>query len=195
VISTVAGNSNQDAFNLYGPTTQTSLRLPAGLAFDARGDLFIADTFHHIIRELTPPLSSAAAGSCTKAAARQLIERARLGGFTGTTREPIAKVLCGPFLGRHSRTMIVELSRETCIPAGGWVVYRHVGAGWRRVKTSLGLFNMVFRHGGQFIEEVPNPRATEPICTTRRWKGRIWHWNGKRLVHGRFHRVPAPTTV
>ena len=149
-----------------------------------------------MVRAVDPPLSAAAAGQCTRRAARQLVERAHLGGFTGFTAEPVAKVLCGPFLGRHSRAMLVSLSRETCIPAGGWVMYRHVGRSWRRVKASLGLFNMVFRHGATgFVEEIPNPRTTEPTCTTRRWLGRNWHWNGKRLVHGRFHRVKAPTHV
>ena len=195
-ISTVAGSSKPNAFNLYGPITETRLTAPDGLALDARGDLFISDSGAEIIRELQPPLTPAAAGRCTKAAARQLVERQHLGGFTGFTPEPIAKVLCGSFLGRHSRAMIVELSRETCLPAGGWVVFRKVGRSWRRVTAVHGLFAFVFRHGTRgFTEEIPNARKNEPICTTRRWLGRNWRWNGKRLVHGRYHRVRAPTHV
>ena len=149
-----------------------------------------------MIRELQPPLTPAAAGTCTKAAAAQLVERQHLGGFTGFTPEPVAKVLCGPFLGRHSRAMIVDAEPRDCLPAGGWVVFRKVGRSWRRATAVLGLFAMVFRHGTTgFIEEIPNPRKNEPICLTNRWLGRNWHWNGKRLVHGRYHRVRAPTHV
>jgi len=92
--------------------------------------------------------------------------------------------------------MIVSLSRETCLPAGGWVVYRHVGAGWHRVKVNLSLFGMVFRHGTfGFVEKHPLPGKDGVICTSRRWVGRSWRWNGHRLVHGRYHRVKAPTHV
>ena len=141
---------------------------------------------------VTPPRPAA----CTRAAATQLVERQHLGGFTGTTPQPVAKVLCGPFLGRHSRAMIVSLSRETCLPAGGFVVYRHVASGWHRVKTSLTLFGMVFRHGRTGFTEVhPLPGPNGVICTTHRWVGRNWHWNGRRLVHGHYHRVKAPTHV
>ena len=195
VISTVAGSRKSDAFNLYGPITETRL-IPTGLALDHRGNLFISDGANQIIRELHPPLSPAAAGTCTRAAATQLVERQHLGGFTGTTPQPVAKVLCGPFLGRHSRAMIVSLSRETCLPAGGFVVYRHVASGWHRVKTSLTLFGMVFRHGRTGFTEVhPLPGPNGVICTTHRWVGRNWHWNGRRLVHGHYHRVKAPTHV
>ena len=60
VISTVAGSRQSDAFNLYGPITETRL-IRTGLALDARGDLFISDGANQIIRELHPPLSPAAA--------------------------------------------------------------------------------------------------------------------------------------
>ena len=195
-IRTIAGTTGPSPrFVNYGPATETTL-LPAGLALDGHGRLYISDAFHARVHALDPPLSAAAAGRCTKAAAQQLVERQHLGGFTNFTPHPVAKVLCGPFLGRHSRAMIVSLSRETCLPAGGWVVYRHVGAGWHRVKVNLSLFGMVFRHGTfGFVEKHPLPGKDGVICTSRRWVGRSWRWNGHRLVHGRYHRVKAPTHV
>jgi len=195
-IRTIAGSAGQpDRLVNYGPATETPM-LPIGLALDGHGRLYISDEFHGRVHALDPALSVAAAGRCTKAAAQQLVERQHLGGFTNFTPHPVAKVLCGPFLGRHSRAMIVSLSRETCIPAGGFVVYRHVGARWHRVLASLSLFGMVFRHGTfGFVEKHPLPGADGVICTSRRWIGRSWHWNGRRLVHGRYHRVKAPTHV
>jgi sugar lactone lactonase YvrE len=194
LISTVAGGGK--SFTRYGPLTDTTLNGPAGLVLDPRGDLFISDRTNSVVRELRPPLTPAAAGSCTKAAATQLVERQHLGGFTGFMAQPVAKVLCGPFLGAHSHAMIVELNRETCTGAEGFVVYRHVGAGWHRNLTQLSLFGVVFRRGtSRFIEEHPLPGKDGIICTSRRWVGRTWHWNGRRLVHGRYHRVKAPTHI
>jgi sugar lactone lactonase YvrE len=194
LISTVAGGGK--FFTKYGPLTDTTLNGPAGLVLDARGDLFISDRANSVVRELQPRLTPAAAGSCTKAAATQLVERQHLGGFTGFMAKPVAKVLCGPFLGAHSHAMIVELNRETCTGAEGFVVYRHVGSGWRRNLTQLSLFGVVFRRGtSRFIEEHPLPGKDGIICTSRRWVGRTWHWNGRRLVHGRYRRVKAPTHI
>lgn len=139
-----------------------------GLAVDQRGDLFIADTPNQIIRELQPPLTGAAAGSCTMAAATQLVERQHLGGFTGFRPHPVAKVLCGPFLGRRTHAMIVALITEICTPAGGWVVYRKRGQTWHRV-----LYNpigAVLRRGRtRFTQNIADPRPSETLCTTRRW--------------------------
>jgi hypothetical protein len=62
VITTVAGNfasaqENSGIGGFFGsgiPATQVQLNHPEGLAIDGAGDLFIADTFNHAIREVSP---------------------------------------------------------------------------------------------------------------------------------------------
>lgn len=61
-IATVAGNFAADQANGGlggfsgdgGPATSAQLNAPEGVALDGAGDLFIADTFNHAIREVTP---------------------------------------------------------------------------------------------------------------------------------------------
>ena len=50
VIATVAGNGTAGLAGDGGPATQTEIDLPAGLAFDSAGDLYIADTGNRRIR-------------------------------------------------------------------------------------------------------------------------------------------------
>lgn len=60
MVSTIAGNpplgTDGTAFGdfLDGPALQAEFSVPAGLAVDSKGDLFIADVFNNRIRELTP---------------------------------------------------------------------------------------------------------------------------------------------
>ncbi|HEY1705866.1 MAG TPA: hypothetical protein VGG75_39795 [Trebonia sp.] len=62
VIATVAGSyasakENSGIGGFFGsgiPATQVQLNHPEGLAIDGAGDLFIADTFNHAIREVSP---------------------------------------------------------------------------------------------------------------------------------------------
>ena len=54
VISTIAGNGTSGYTGDGGPATSAELSSPLGLAFDSSGDLFIADTLDHVIREVTP---------------------------------------------------------------------------------------------------------------------------------------------
>jgi sugar lactone lactonase YvrE len=54
VISTFAGTGGGDYFGDGGPATQAALRLPGGVAVDAAGNVFIAETENADIREVTP---------------------------------------------------------------------------------------------------------------------------------------------
>jgi len=54
IITTVAGNGNNGFFGDNGPATSASLSHPKGIAVDASGDLFIADTGNNRIREVSP---------------------------------------------------------------------------------------------------------------------------------------------
>jgi len=53
-ITTVAGNGVAAFIGDGGPATTSSLYRPAGLEFDADGHLYIADTYNHRIRRVTP---------------------------------------------------------------------------------------------------------------------------------------------
>ena len=61
VIATVAGNSG--LFQGYsgdgGPAASAELHYPESVALDGQGDLFIADTFNNVIRQVTPTISTA----------------------------------------------------------------------------------------------------------------------------------------
>src|SRR5579871_2661671 len=53
-ITTVAGNGQQGLSGDNGPATAATLTLPQGVATDAAGNLYIADTLNHAIRKVTP---------------------------------------------------------------------------------------------------------------------------------------------
>ena len=54
IISTVAGNGSQGYSGDGGPALKAELNLPTGVAVDASGNLFIADTGNDRIRKVTP---------------------------------------------------------------------------------------------------------------------------------------------
>jgi len=60
IITTVAGNGNNGFSGDNGPATSASLARPGGVALDASGNLFIADTNNNRIREVStaPSISS-----------------------------------------------------------------------------------------------------------------------------------------
>lgn len=67
-ITTVAGNgSASGALGDGGPATSATLSLPAGIALDAQGNLFIADSGHARIRMVTSGIISTVAGNGTTA--------------------------------------------------------------------------------------------------------------------------------
>ncbi len=54
IITTVAGTGTQGYSGDGGPATAATLNLPWGVAVDGAGDLFIADSFNNVIREVSP---------------------------------------------------------------------------------------------------------------------------------------------
>ena len=53
-ITTVAGTGSSGYNGDRGPATQAALRAPYGVATDHQGNLYIADTFNHRVRKVTP---------------------------------------------------------------------------------------------------------------------------------------------
>lgn len=54
IISTVLGNGTKNFSGDGGPAAAAELNWPSGLAFDAAGDLFIADVFNARVRKISP---------------------------------------------------------------------------------------------------------------------------------------------
>ena len=52
IVSTIAGNGHAKFSGDGGPAVNSSLNFPAGLAFDSKGNLFIADRNNHRIRKI-----------------------------------------------------------------------------------------------------------------------------------------------
>jgi hypothetical protein len=149
-----------------------------GLAVDALGPT-------------VPPKTGAGKAShsrqprCSRAAARAVMVRYRLGN-AGFMSDPVAQVLCGPFLGARSRAMVVSFAVPTCGGPIGWAVFRPRGRGWQIVmqRHEGGLLQPV----GSNIKETQNLlRRTDPLCNpTGGTRSRVWHYNGARFVVTRW---------
>jgi trimeric autotransporter adhesin len=63
IITTVAGNGNIGFSGDGGPATSATLDGPSGVAVDSAGNLFIADSLNHRIREVSGGIITTAAGS------------------------------------------------------------------------------------------------------------------------------------
>ena len=66
VISTVAGTGTAAFSGDGGPATSATLNRPTGLTFDASGNLFIADNFNAVIREISGTTITTAVGNHTQ---------------------------------------------------------------------------------------------------------------------------------
>jgi sugar lactone lactonase YvrE len=65
VITTVAGNGTQGFSGDNGPATSAQLNGPVGIAVDFTGNLYIADTYNHRIREVSNGVIATVAGNGT----------------------------------------------------------------------------------------------------------------------------------
>lgn len=63
VLTTVAGNGNAGFSGDNGPATKAALNDPTGVALDAAGNLYIADTFNNRIRKVTSGIITTIAGN------------------------------------------------------------------------------------------------------------------------------------
>ena len=138
------------------------------------------------------PAASAArtGGACNVTTADKLVEAQHLGN-AGFTPQPVAQVLCGAFLGAGSRAMVVSLSTPGCGFSLGWLVYRKTHGEWRRAfRTNQGAY---LAKAGRRIRAWQGVLAPEDAhCFPSGWRARYWHWNGTRLVAGRWHTSGPP---
>ncbi len=66
-ITTIAGNNQNGYAGDGGPATQAELYNPEGVAVDTAGNIYIADTRNHCVREVTAAVISTIAGICAPA--------------------------------------------------------------------------------------------------------------------------------
>jgi sugar lactone lactonase YvrE len=66
VITTVAGNGTQGFSGDNGPATSAELASPEGVAVDSAGNLYIADSFFQVVREVSNGVIATVAGTATQ---------------------------------------------------------------------------------------------------------------------------------
>src|SRR5260370_28651151 len=108
-ITTVAGNGKAGYSGDGGPATQASLNEPQSLAFDAAGNMYIADLLNRVIRKVTPDgMISTFAGSRTQAALNDggFATDAGLGGTADVFVDSAGNVLLTDFLFNRVRAVL-----------------------------------------------------------------------------------------
>jgi len=141
----------------------------------------------------TPTAGSTAVGRCSKAEARRLVERLRLGnaGDPDVTN-PVAQALCGAFVGPGSQAMVASLAIPSCGRTAGWVVFQRAGGAWRLVLqrnngAELDAVGTGIRET-QFVLR-PGDAHCFPTGGTR---SRTWRWNGTRFTVTRWRQTTPP---
>ena len=123
VVTTVAGNGIQGFAGDNGPATAAELDSPAGLALDAAGDLYIADTHNHRVREV-----AAATGNIVTVAGTGIP------GFSGDNHPATAAQL--------------DLPTAIAIDAGGNLYVADTdNHRVRRISASLGVISTIAGNG------------------------------------------------
>lgn len=147
-IQTVAGTGAQDFSGDDGPATAATLNAPSGVAVDATGNLYIADTGNHRIRKVTADgiiSTIAGTGIQGKRTDAGLAVAAELNGPTAIAVDGRGSVY---FLdsdnralreidsaGMLSTTSLAEITRDVDVDAKGVVYLTRGGCVWRRGST------------------------------------------------------------
>jgi hypothetical protein len=139
-------------------------------------------------------IPAAASGPCSKATASALVNQDKLNDFL--VAQPVVQVLCGPFTGPGSRSMLVTIAASTCWGVQQWAVFRHGSGGWQLITDRhVWLYSPVVAAGGDFRVTSPISRAGDPFCNPSGGKiTRTWHWNGRSFVIVATTRKLAPPT-
>lgn len=139
IISTIAGNGTLGFSGDNGPATNAEMTMPYGLAFDAAGNLFIADAGNHAIRKvnITTGIITTVAGTGT-------------GGYTGNLGKAIFAQLDSPYAVTFDRigTMYISDHRNNVVRkvdtagiittfAGTFGVYSNTGNGGPAVLATI----------------------------------------------------------
>jgi hypothetical protein len=89
--------------------------------------------------------------------------------------------------------MVVSLALPSCGFSDGWLVFRSVHGRWQRVLHHKGGASLT-RSGRRILEWQGVLAPNDAHCSPSSARVRAWHWNGRRLVHGRWQpraHIPA----
>jgi uncharacterized protein (TIGR03437 family) len=135
-INTIAGNgtagySGDEASGVTGTATDAELRGPSGVAVDAAGNIFIADTGNHVIREVSGGIITTIAGNNT-------------GGYAGDGGSAVIAELLSP--------------GGVAVDSGGNVYIADSGNNVIREVTPNGIIKTVVG-GGATTQQLNNPNT------------------------------------
>jgi hypothetical protein len=102
---------------------------------------------------------------------------------------PVGQVICGAFAGAGSRGMAASAADSVCLPYAGWGAFRYLNGSWRLIpggRHDVFLTLGIAKSGDDIVEMLPVRRPGETTCTASGLRTRTWHWNGSRLVPGRW---------
>jgi hypothetical protein len=139
--------------------------------------------------------TSVVSSDCSKATARQVVQRLGLEVNIFNLPDPVQQVLCGPFTGPGSNAMAVTIAAPTCWPTQNWAVFRFTAGDWQLVLNQPAYLSSPLVAVGSDIRETTGVhRSGDPRCF---FKGgthaRIWHWDGTSLVAGPWKQVTKGT--
>jgi hypothetical protein len=149
IIRTVAGTGRPGYSGDGGPAVRARLDNPSGLAVNAQGDLFIADTVNNVIREVTPDgIIRTIAGD--PADARKYGRGGPLGGGFAGDGGPAADALL-----QHPQGLAVDSKGDLFIADTGNSVIREI--------TPSGEITTVAGEGGKFGDSGDGGQATSAL--------------------------------
>ena len=123
-----------------------------------------------------------AAGRCSRAAARTIVEELGLG--EQSVPDPVGRVLCGSFAGPGSETMVVSLWGPGNSGFVAWAVFRWTGSTWQFLMKQPAAASITAA-GHDIRQTLPIYRPSDSrCCPTGGTKSRLWHWNGSHFVAG-----------
>ena len=137
------------------------------------------------------PSSTAAAGAseaCSLATAITVMRRFHLLADPQLPR-PVSQVICGAFAGPGSRGMAASAADGVCLPYAGWGAFRYLNGFWQLIpggRHDALLTLGIAKSGNDIVEKFPVRHRGETNCTATGVRTRTWHWNGSRLVPGRW---------
>jgi hypothetical protein len=139
-----------------------------------------------------PVLSSTAgagvSGACSVANAIAAMRRFHVLSDPQLPR-PVGQVICGAFAGPGSRGMAASAADGVCLPYAGWAAFRYLNGAWQLIpggRHDVFLALGIAKSGNDIVEKFPVRRPGETNCTASGVRARTWHWNGSRLVPGRW---------